>query len=53
MIGAARLAAILDSLKDPILFADTAHVTRYMNKAAIAHYHGGRESHRTLVAGLS
>jgi PAS domain-containing protein len=30
------LAAILDSLKDPILFADTDHIIRYMNKAAIA-----------------
>jgi DUF438 domain-containing protein len=38
MIGASLLAAILDSLKDPILFADTEHVTRYMNKAAVAHY---------------
>ncbi|MBN1661743.1 MAG: PAS domain-containing protein [Anaerolineae bacterium] len=35
------LAAILDSLKDPILVADTEHVTRYMNKAAIAHYPEG------------
>jgi DUF438 domain-containing protein len=41
MIDAALLAAILDSLKDPILFADTEHVTRYMNKAAIAHYEEG------------
>ena len=38
MIGASLMAAILDSLKDPILFADTEHVTRYMNTAAIAHY---------------
>ena len=38
MIDASLMAAILDSLKDPILFADTEHVTRYMNKAAIAHY---------------
>ena len=38
MIGASLMAAILDSLKDPILFADTEHVTRYMNKAAVAHY---------------
>mgnify|MGYP001815234473 CR=1 FL=1 len=38
MIGASLMADILDSLKDPILFADTEHVTRYMNKAAIAHY---------------
>jgi PAS domain-containing protein len=35
------MAAILDSLKDPVLFADTEHVTRYMNKAAIAHYEEG------------
>ena len=41
MIGASLMAAVLDSLKDPILFADTEHVTRYMNKAAIAHYDGG------------
>jgi len=41
MIDVSLAAAILDSLKDPILFADTDHVTRYMNKAAIAHYDGG------------
>lgn len=35
------MAAILDSLKDPVLVADTGHVTRYMNKAAIAHYEQG------------
>ncbi len=43
MIGASLMAAILDSLKDPILFADTEHVTRYMNKAAIAHYEEGED----------
>jgi PAS domain-containing protein len=32
------MAAILDSLKDPLLFADTEHIIRYMNKAAIAYY---------------
>jgi len=41
MIDAALMAAILDSLKDPLLFADTDHVIRYMNKAAIAYYEGG------------
>lgn len=41
MTQATLLSAILDSLKDPILFADTEHITRYMNKAAIAHYRGG------------
>jgi nitrogen-specific signal transduction histidine kinase len=41
MIDATVMTAILDSLKDPVLFADTEHVTRYMNKAAIAHYEEG------------
>ena len=41
MIDTTLMAAILDSLKDPVLFADTQHVTRYMNKAAIDFYEGG------------
>ena len=41
MISASLLAAILDSQRDPILFADTEHVTRYMNKAALAYYDEG------------
>ncbi len=41
MIDPGIMAAILDSLKEPILFADTEHVTRYMNEAAIAHYEEG------------
>jgi len=41
MISATLMAAILDSLKDPLLFADTEHITRYMNKAAIAYYSEG------------
>jgi DUF438 domain-containing protein len=41
MIDQNTMAAILDSLKDPVLFADTGHVTRYMNKAAIGHYSEG------------
>jgi PAS domain-containing protein len=41
MIDAKFVAAILDSLKDPVLVADPAHVTRYMNKAAIAYYEEG------------
>jgi DUF438 domain-containing protein len=41
MVDTSLLVSILDSLKDPILFADTGHVTRYMNKAAIAHYSEG------------
>jgi DUF438 domain-containing protein len=35
------LAALLDSLIDPVLFADTGHTIRYMNKAAVAHYPEG------------
>ena len=41
MIDANVMAAILDSLKAPILLADTEHVTRYMNRAAVAFYTGG------------
>jgi len=33
--------ALLDSMKNPVLFADTEHVIRYMNKSAIAHYEQG------------
>ncbi len=39
----AFLAAILDSLKEPILVADADHVVRYMNRAAVDHYEGGEE----------
>jgi len=41
MIDSTLMAAILDSLKDPILVADVEHVTRYMNKAATAYYDEG------------
>lgn len=41
MSDTALMAAILDSLTDPILFADTGHITRYMNRAAMTHYTGG------------
>jgi nitrogen-specific signal transduction histidine kinase len=43
MIDTALMAAILDSLKDPVLVADTEHVTRYMNKAAIAYDEEGKD----------
>ena len=33
--------AILDSLKNPVLFCDLDHIVRYMNKAAIEHYREG------------
>lgn len=42
-IDATLMAAILDSLKDPLLFADTDHVTRYMNQAAVEYYDAGQE----------
>ena len=35
------IAAILDGLRDPVLFCDTDHVMQYMNKAAIAHFKEG------------
>ena len=41
MPDAAFLAALLDSLKDPFLFADTTHIIRYMNRPAAAHYQEG------------
>ena len=41
MIDSTLMATILDSLKAPVLFADTEHVTRYMNKAAIEFYDDG------------
>ena len=41
MLDAELMAALLDSLKDPLLFADTEHKIRYMNKAAVAYYSEG------------
>ena len=38
MIEYDLLAAILDSLNDPVVFADTQHTIQYMNKAAIERY---------------
>jgi len=35
------MAVLLDSLKEPLLFADTGHIIRYMNKAARSFYKGG------------
>ncbi len=35
------LAAILDCLTDPVLVADTNHITFYLNKAAAEHYDDG------------
>jgi len=37
----AFLSAVLDSLDEPVLVADTDHVVRYMNLAALVHYTGG------------
>jgi transcriptional regulator with PAS, ATPase and Fis domain len=33
--------SLLNSIKDPILVADTNHIVQYMNKAAINHYEEG------------
>ena len=35
------LADILNSMKNPVVFADTSHIIQYMNTAAIAHYKQG------------
>lgn len=44
------LAAILDSLVEPVLLADTDHVIRYMNRSALAYYEGGESlSGRSLM----
>ena len=42
MIDASTMAAILDSLKSPIMFVDTGHAILYMNKAAVAHFDRGK-----------
>ena len=49
MIDQSLMTAILDSLKGPILFADTDHIVRYMNAAAMAHYEGGADLLGTSV----
>ncbi len=36
-------AALLDSLKSPVLFADTDHVVRYLNRAAAEYYDRGEQ----------
>ena len=41
MTDTALLARILDSLVDPVLFADIKHTVVYMNSAAVDHYTGG------------
>lgn len=33
--------SLLNSIKDPILFADTNHIVQYMNKAGIEYYEEG------------
>ena len=41
------LKNLLDSIKDPLLVADTNHIVQYMNKAAIAHYSEGQKLLKT------
>jgi len=43
MIDQEMMAAILDGLKDPLLFADTDHIVRYMNKVAVSFYKEGKD----------
>jgi PAS domain-containing protein len=40
-VDESTLACILDSLRDPVLVADTEHRIVYMNAAAAAHYPRG------------
>jgi transcriptional regulator with PAS, ATPase and Fis domain len=35
--------SLLNSIKDPILFADTNHIVQYMNKAGIEYYEEGED----------
>ena len=42
MTDNALMVALLDSMKDPVLFADTKHIIRYMNRPAVEHYEEGR-----------
>ena len=41
MIDPSLMAALLDSIKHPVVFVDPDHVIRYMNRPAIAHYEEG------------
>lgn len=41
MTNAELMAAILDSMKNPVLVADTDHIVMYMNKSAVNHYKEG------------
>lgn len=36
-------AALLDSLKSPVLFANTDHMVQYLNRAAAEFYDGGEQ----------
>lgn len=38
MIDTAIMSCILNSLKDPLVFVDTDHIIRYVNKAAVVNY---------------
>ncbi|MHB9035673.1 MAG: PAS domain-containing protein [Armatimonadota bacterium] len=38
MIDIEIMSAILNSMKDPVVFVDTEHVIRYVNKAGVANY---------------
>ncbi len=35
--------SLLNSIKEPILVADTNHIVQYMNKAAIEHFEDGKK----------
>ena len=41
MITEKDLHSLLDSFQNPVVFVDTGHVIRYMNRPAIHHYKDG------------
>ncbi len=41
MIDEKTKDAILNSMKNPVVFCDTNHIIQYMNNAATAHYNAG------------
>ncbi|MBW1644771.1 MAG: PAS domain-containing protein [Deltaproteobacteria bacterium] len=46
----ALLQALFDSLKDPVVFVDTNHVIRYLNRRAVRQYRAGvRLLNRSLL----
>lgn len=43
MINSELMSDILNSLKDPFVFADTDHIIQYMNKVALTYFERGAD----------